>query len=57
MRCLKQLPQEHILGLVFNDHRELLSRYQAASSRISVRTIDPDRNPAEEHGQHRQHAA
>ncbi|HVR28851.1 MAG TPA: GldG family protein, partial [Thermoanaerobaculia bacterium] len=26
---------------------ELLSRYQAASSRISVRVLDPDRNPAE----------
>jgi ABC-type uncharacterized transport system involved in gliding motility auxiliary subunit len=26
---------------------ELLSRYQAASSRIKVRVLDPDRNPAE----------
>lgn len=32
---------------LYDPVRELLARYEAASPRISVRTIDPERNPAE----------
>jgi len=35
------------VGELYEEVRELLSRYEAESSRISVRWLDPQRNPAE----------